>query len=63
MALDMCSWAGSAVRLAHYLGIWKGSGFAEIDPVTIDDALLRRGVDHMLAGFGPQPTDSVARAP
>jgi hypothetical protein len=43
--------------------IWKGSAFAEIDPMKIDDALLRRGVDHMLAGFGPQPTASVAQAP
>jgi hypothetical protein len=43
--------------------IWKGSGFAEIDPMMIDDALLRRGVDHMLAGFGSQPTESVAQAP
>jgi hypothetical protein len=33
--------------------IWKGSAFAEIDPAKIDDALLRRGVDHMLADFPP----------
>jgi hypothetical protein len=43
--------------------IWKGAAFAEIDPMKIDDALLRRGVDHMLAGFGPQPTASVAQTP
>jgi uncharacterized protein DUF4136 len=43
--------------------IWKGSAFAEVDPMKIDDALLRRGVDHMLAGFGPQPSESVAQAP
>jgi hypothetical protein len=43
--------------------IWKGSAFAEIDPMKIDDALLRRGVDHMLAGFGSRPTESVAQAP
>src|SRR5215471_8754852 len=29
--------------------IWQGSAFAEIDPAKIDDALLQRGVDHMLA--------------
>jgi hypothetical protein len=43
--------------------IWKGSAFAEIDPTTIDDALLRHGVDHMLAGFGAQPAESVAQTP
>src|SRR5215471_13614021 len=33
--------------------IWQGSAFAEIDPQKIDDALLQRGVDHMLADFPP----------
>jgi hypothetical protein len=42
--------------------IWKGSAFAEIDPVKIDDVLLRLGVDHMLSGFGSQQTASVAEA-
>jgi len=31
--------------------VWGGSAFAEIDPARIDDALLQRGVDHMLATF------------
>jgi hypothetical protein len=43
--------------------IWQGSAFAEIDPMAIDDALLRRGVDHMLEGFGPPRAESVAKAP
>jgi len=43
--------------------IWKGSAFAEVDPMMIDDALLRRGVDHMLEGFGARPGESVAKAP
>jgi hypothetical protein len=43
--------------------IWQGSAFAEIDPMTIDDALLRVGVDHMLQGFGAPRTESVAKAP
>jgi hypothetical protein len=43
--------------------IWQGSAFAEIDPMTIDDALLRRGVDHMLEGFGSPQSRSVAQAP
>jgi hypothetical protein len=43
--------------------LWQGSAFAEIDPMTIDDALLRRGVDHMLEGFGSPRAESVAKAP
>jgi len=43
--------------------IWKGSAFAEVDPTKIDDALLRRGVDHMLEGFGPRRAESVAKEP
>jgi hypothetical protein len=43
--------------------IWQGSAFAEIDPTTIDDALLRVGVDHMLQGFGAPKTESMAKAP
>ncbi|HYQ30148.1 MAG TPA: DUF4136 domain-containing protein [Polyangiaceae bacterium] len=35
--------------------IWQGAAFAEIDPTKIDDALLKRGVDHMLQGFGSKP--------
>jgi hypothetical protein len=33
------------------LMIWQGSAFAEIDAAQIDDALLERGVDHMLSGL------------
>jgi Domain of unknown function (DUF4136) len=29
--------------------VWQGTAFAEIDPEKIDDALLKRGVAHMLA--------------
>jgi hypothetical protein len=43
--------------------IWQGSAFAEIDPMKIDDALLRQGVDHMLDGFGSRRAESVAQAP
>jgi hypothetical protein len=43
--------------------VWQGSAFAEIDPMKIDDALLQRGVDHMLQSFGSPRVDSVARAP
>lgn len=32
-------------------GIWHGSAFAEIDPAHIDDRLLSRGVEDMLAAF------------
>jgi hypothetical protein len=32
-------------------GIWHGFAFAEIDPKRIDDGLLARGVDYMLAEF------------
>ena len=32
-------------------GVWHGSAFAEIDPQHIDEHLLRRGVEDMLASF------------
>jgi hypothetical protein len=32
-------------------GIWHGSAFAEIDPAHIDESLLHRGVEDMLASF------------
>jgi Domain of unknown function (DUF4136) len=32
-------------------GVWHGSAFAEIDPEHIDEGLLSRGVDDMLAFF------------
>ncbi len=32
-------------------GIWHGAAFAEIDPAHIDDGLLSRGVEDMLAAF------------
>lgn len=32
-------------------GVWHGSAFAEIDPAHIDDGLLSRGVQDMLAAF------------
>ena len=32
-------------------GVWHGSAFAEIDPARIDDRLLSRGVQDMLAAF------------
>ena len=35
--------------------IWQGAAFAEVDPTKIDDALLQRGVQHMLQGFGSKP--------
>jgi len=35
--------------------IWQGAAFAEVDPTKIDDALLQRGVQHMLQGFGAKP--------
>ena len=37
--------------------IWQGSAFAEVDPEKIDDGLLQRGVDHMLANL---PTRELA---
>lgn len=43
--------------------IWQGSAFAEVDPMTIDDALLMRGVDHMLQGFGAPRVEGLAKAP
>jgi hypothetical protein len=43
--------------------LWQGSAFAEVDPMAIDDALLRRGVDHMLQGFATPPAESMAQAP
>jgi hypothetical protein len=33
------------------IGIWHGAAFAEIDSQRIDDSLLSRGVEEMLAGF------------
>ena len=33
------------------VGIWHGAAFAEIDPERIDDGLLSRGVEGMLASF------------
>ena len=43
--------------------VWQGSAFAEVDPMKIDDALLARGVEHMLQGFGSPKAESVAKAP
>jgi spore coat protein U-like protein len=42
--------------------VWQGTAFAEIDPTKIDDALLLRGVERMLQGFGskPEASDSAA---
>jgi len=42
--------------------VWGGSAFAEIDPAKIDDALLQRGVDHMLASFPPGHATQTASA-
>jgi len=42
--------------------VWKGTAFAEIDPATIDDALLQMGVDHMLASFPANPSQPTAKA-
>jgi hypothetical protein len=42
--------------------IWQGAAFAEIDPTKIDSALLQRGVEHMLQGFGSKSTTSAAEA-
>jgi hypothetical protein len=36
-------------------GVWHGLAFAEIDPEQINDALLARGVQHMLADFPARP--------
>jgi hypothetical protein len=33
------------------VSIWHGSAYAEVDPERMDDGLLARGVEHMLAGF------------
>lgn len=41
--------------------VWHGSGFAEIDPRRIDDALLTRGVEKMLEGF-PSRDEALAKA-
>ena len=43
--------------------IWQGLAFAEIDPATIDDSLLQRGVEQMLSGFATPGSASVAKAP
>jgi hypothetical protein len=42
-------------------GVWHGSGYAEVDPQKIDDALLARGVEKMLAGF-PSRDERVTQA-
>lgn len=42
--------------------VWGGSAFAEIDPAKIDDALLQRGVDHMLSNFPPGHATQTASA-
>jgi len=42
--------------------IWQGAAFAEVDPTKIDEALLRRGVAHMLQGFGSKPETSPSEA-
>lgn len=43
--------------------VWQGSAFAEIDPAKIDDALLKMGVEHMLAGFPVRNSAPVAKIP
>jgi hypothetical protein len=40
--------------------VWQGSAFAEIDPATIDDSLLKMGVDHMLKDFPTKDRSGVA---
>jgi hypothetical protein len=40
-----------AYEAASGAGIWHGSAFAEIDPEHIDERLLSRGVEDMLASF------------
>jgi hypothetical protein len=40
--------------------VWQGSAFAEIDPATIDDSLLKMGVNHMLKDFPMKNTGGVA---
>ncbi|HEX2672137.1 MAG TPA: DUF4136 domain-containing protein [Polyangiaceae bacterium] len=42
--------------------VWQGSAFAEIDPEKIDDALLRMGVEHMMADFPTRSESPVANA-
>jgi Domain of unknown function (DUF4136) len=42
--------------------IWQSSAFAEVDPAKIDDTLLQRGVDHMLADFPPGHSTASASA-
>jgi len=60
---DPSSWDGPSVQSATgFMGIdaydritgadvWHGSAFAEVDPKRIDDGLLARGVERMLADF------------
>ena len=43
--------------------VWQGSAFAEIDPEKIDDALLKRGVEHMLAEFPKRKPAPLADIP
>jgi hypothetical protein len=40
-----------AYESASGAGVWHGSAFAEIDPERIDERLLSRGVQDMLAAF------------
>lgn len=42
--------------------VWQGTAFAEVDPKDIDDALLERGVTHMLQSF-PARRPLLANAP
>jgi hypothetical protein len=43
--------------------LWQGAAFAEVDPGKIDDALLQRGVAHMLECFASPAPASVAKGP
>jgi hypothetical protein len=43
--------------------VWQGSAFAEIDPEKIDDALLKMGVEHMMAEFPTRKPAPVADIP
>jgi hypothetical protein len=63
LTADARSWDGPSEQSATgFIGIdaydrvtgtdvWHGSAFAEVDPERIDDRLLARGVEHMLADF------------
>jgi hypothetical protein len=42
--------------------VWHGSAFAEIDPIQIDDGLLRMGVEHMFSGLPSKDSGKVAAA-